>query len=70
MLVGKVKFYNSSEGYGCIVNIDGREVYFHYTALSERGIDRDLSPGYSVAYDLIETRMGPEASNVRRAAPY
>lgn len=70
MLVGKVKFYNSSEGYGCIVNLDGREIYFHYTSLSETGMDRDLSPGFSVAYDIIETRVGPEAANVRRAAPY
>jgi CspA family cold shock protein len=67
MAVGKIKWFSQLKGYGCIVEMTGREVYFHYTAVVEVGVE--LQSGLSVAYDLIETRLGIEAANVRRAAP-
>ena len=67
MAVGKIKWFSQLKGYGCIVEATGREIYFHYTAIAET--DVHFETGLSVAYDLIETRTGPEASNVRRAAP-
>lgn len=69
MTVGKVKWYSETQGYGCILQMDGREIYFHYTAIAENGDERNLPIGTTVTYDLIETRVGPEATNVKRSAP-
>jgi CspA family cold shock protein len=67
MAVGKIKWYSAHKGYGLILENSGREIYFHYTAVAESGVE--MQAGLSVSYDLIETRMGLEAANVRRAAP-
>lgn len=66
MTLGKVKWYDEFKGYGYILQMDGLEVYFHYTSIAE--LPKDMMIGSTVAYDLIETRMGWEAANVRRAA--
>ena len=60
MAVGKVKWFSELKGYGLIVETSGREVYFHYTAIAESGME--FHSGLSVSYDLIETRMGPEVA--------
>jgi CspA family cold shock protein len=66
MTVGKVKWYDEFKGYGYILQMDGLEVYFHYTSIAE--LTKDLGVGSIVAYDLIETRQGWEAANIRRTA--
>lgn len=68
MSFGKVKWFNSAQGYGYILHIDGREVYFHYTSIADQA--KDFAVGYAVTYDLIETRQGWEAANVRRAGDF
>lgn len=65
MLYGRVKWYDSLKGYGYIIHCDGREIYFHCSAWTDRG--QSPAAGASVTYDLIETRMGPEASNIHSA---
>ena len=65
MTVGKIKWYDQAKGYGYILQLDGQEIYFHYTAIAER--QTPVSVGTNVTYDLIETRMGFEASNVKFA---
>lgn len=65
MTIGTVKWYDEFQGYGYILQRDGQEVYFHYTAIAES--QKIFSVGSAVTYDLIETRIGLEASNVRRA---
>ncbi len=67
MTIGTVKWYDEMQGYGYILQADGQEVYFHYTAIAEYN-NKSFAVGSTVTYDLIETRMGFEASNVRRAA--
>lgn len=66
MSFGKVKWYDQAQGYGFIIHTDGREVYFHYTAIADNM--KEFRAGSSVVYDIIETRLGLEASNVRRAS--
>lgn len=66
MSFGKIKWYDRAQGYGFIVHTDGREIYFHYTAIADAV--KEFGAGHAVTYDLIETRGGPEAANVRRAA--
>jgi|JI10StandDraft_1071094.scaffolds.fasta_scaffold891487_2 CspA family cold shock protein len=65
MDVGRVLWFNESKGYGFIEHDDGREVYFHYTAIAERGEDKRVANGNSVSFDLFQTNIGWEASNIR-----
>jgi CspA family cold shock protein len=65
MDVGRILWFNEAKGYGFITHEDGREIYFHYTAIAERGADRRLGYGLQVCFDLFQTRSGWEASNVR-----
>ena len=63
MTVGKIKWYDSFKGYGYILQMDGQEIYFHHTSVA--GQHDSLTVGLHVTYDIIQTRMGPEASNVK-----
>ncbi len=63
MSLGVIKWYDPNQGFGYILDSQGTEIYFHYTAVADRS--RSLSRGVSVAFDLITTRMGCEAANVR-----
>lgn len=65
MDVGRVKWFSESQGYGFIEHIDGREVYFHYTAVVKNRCQAQLVDGAQVEFDLLTTTSGYEASNVR-----
>ncbi|MCB0419490.1 MAG: cold shock domain-containing protein [Bdellovibrionales bacterium] len=65
MDVGRVKWFSESQGYGFIEHIDGREVYFHYTAVVKNRYQPRLTDGVEVEFDLLTTTSGYEASNVR-----
>lgn len=68
MSTGVVKWFNPSIGYGYILGFDGSEIYFHATGIvdSEGGVT--WRTGTQVEFDLIQTRIGFEATNVRSAA--
>lgn len=61
MKTGKVKFYNSSKGYGFIIdNEDNKEVFVHATGLTE-----DIKEGDSVLFDTKQGKKGLNAIDVR-----
>lgn len=64
MKTGRIKWFNSYQNHGYIVLFDGTEVYFHSSGLTNIGVATELSAGMNVSFDLIETRVGPEAQNV------
>jgi cold shock CspA family protein len=64
MSTGRIKWFNSHQSHGYIVLFDGTEVYFHSSGLMNIGIAGELSAGMNVSFDLIQTRVGPEAQNV------
>ncbi|MCB0341857.1 MAG: cold shock domain-containing protein [Pseudobdellovibrionaceae bacterium] len=61
---GRVMFFDPQQGYGFIEHIDGRQVYFHYTAIAREVINKHVSSGMKVYFDLLETTSGWEAANV------
>ena len=67
MIHGRVKCYFQSKGYGFIEDNDGREIYFHLTAVDGTAAS-DISIGEGVAFDVITTELGLEALYVRRLA--
>ena len=60
---GRVIRYDYEAGFGYIEPLSGDLIYFHYTALKDRG-----SPplgGAKVTYDLLETTRRLEATNIQ-----
>lgn len=65
-MVGKIKFFDQWRGYGYILSPEGQEVYFHTSACLEDSESLQLFIGEFVCFDLIETRTGFEATNLRK----
>jgi len=64
-MLGKVKWFNNSKGYGFIGRDDAKEdVFVHYSAIEAEGY-RILSEGDVVEFEIVEGPKGPQASNVR-----
>jgi CspA family cold shock protein len=66
MIKGKVKWFDSSKGYGFITRDDGGEdVFVHYTAIEGSGF-KTLKEGDAVEFEVQEGKKGPQAKNVRK----
>ncbi|RME17499.1 MAG: cold shock domain-containing protein [Bdellovibrio sp.] len=62
---GKVIWYNELEGYGFIEQHDGKQIYFHYTAISKEEFTKNIKAGSKVYYDILDTSRGLEATNIK-----
>jgi cold shock protein len=60
---GKIKFFDSTKGFGFIAADDGKEIFVHQTALDE-GVT--LEEGDSVTFDVEQGDRGPKAVNVKK----
>ncbi|KAI9361548.1 cold-shock' DNA-binding domain-containing protein [Pilaira anomala] len=62
---GRVKFFNSTKGYGFILSdSEQNEVFVHHTAIQNNGGFKSLAEGEQVEYDLVQGPKGMQASNV------
>jgi cold shock protein len=61
---GRVKWFNSSKGYGFIEVEDGKEVFVHYSAIQGGGY-RSLEEGQAVEFEVQQGQKGPQAANVK-----
>jgi cold shock CspA family protein len=52
------------EGYGFLMSLDGREIYFHKNSVTNSGFDR-LEIGTGVRFEEAEGDEGPQASTVQ-----
>jgi len=61
MKTGTVKFFNSSKGFGFIVDDEGgSEVFVHVS-----GLKQDIKEGDKVSFELEQGKKGPNSVNVR-----
>jgi len=64
MATGKVKWFDSTKGFGFIAPDDGsKDVFAHHTAIAGDGY-KSLQEDQAVTYDVTEGAKGPQASNI------
>ena len=65
MTIGKVKWFNSTKGWGFITAEDGTDVFVHYSDIDGEGF-KALEEGDSVDFEITEGAKGPKATAVRK----
>ncbi|MGE0706184.1 MAG: cold-shock protein [Vicinamibacterales bacterium] len=67
-MTGTIKTLRADKGFGFIRSQDGKEYFFHQSAIYGEGIDM-LREGDSVEFTLgADGAKGPRAENVRRTS--
>jgi CspA family cold shock protein len=62
-IIGTVKWFNGSKGYGFISRESGPDVFVHYSAIQSEGF-RNLDEGQKVEFEVEQGQKGPQATNV------
>ena len=63
---GKVKFFNSSKGWGFLSRAGGKDVFCHFSAIQGEGY-RTLEPDQEVEYEIETGPSGKiQAANVKK----
>ena len=62
-IVGTVKWFNGSKGYGFIARENGPDVFVHYSAIQSEGF-RNQDEGQKVEFEVEQGNKGPQATNV------
>lgn len=61
---GTIKTVKADSGYGFIKAGDGKEYFFHMSALSSKEEFQQLREGQRVSFELGESPKGPRAEHV------
>ncbi|HSO26987.1 MAG TPA: cold-shock protein [Anaerolineales bacterium] len=61
-IIGTVKWFNGSKGYGFIEREGGEDVFVHFSAIQGDGY-RNLEEGQRVEFTVTQGAKGPQASN-------
>jgi len=62
-IIGTVKWFNGSKGYGFITREGGPDVFVHFSAIQGEGF-KNLEEGQKVEFEVEQGPKGPQASNV------
>ena len=66
-MVGTVKWFSESKGYGFIAPDDGsKDVFVHYSSIQEGTGFKNLFEGERVEFAVEDTQKGPQAVDVVR----
>jgi cold shock protein len=62
-IIGTVKWFNGSKGYGFIEREGGEDVFVHFSAIQGDGY-RNLTEGQKVEFSIEKGTKGLQATNV------
>jgi CspA family cold shock protein len=62
-IIGTVKWFNGTKGYGFLAREDGEDVFVHYTAITMEGF-KNLVEGQKVEFSIEKGPKGLQAVNV------
>ena len=62
-IIGTVKWFNGTKGYGFIARENGPDVFVHYSAIQGDGF-RNLTEGQQVEFAVEQGAKGPQAAEV------
>jgi CspA family cold shock protein len=65
-VLGTVKWFNDSKGYGFIEREDGDDVFVHFSAIQGDGF-RSLAEGQQVEFSIEQGPKGLQAADVTAA---
>lgn len=64
-VIGTVKWFNESKGFGFISQESGPDVFAHFSAIQGDGF-RTLAEGQKVEFTITQGQKGPQAENIRK----
>ena len=62
-VVGTVKWFNESKGFGFIQQENGPDVFAHFSSIAGDGF-KTLAEGQQVEFVVTEGKKGPQAENI------
>ncbi len=62
-IIGTVKWFNGSKGYGFLAREGGADVFVHFSAIQGDGF-KNLEEGQKVEFTVEKVPKGPQATNV------
>ena len=62
---GTVKNFNAEKGYVFILNEEGKDVFFHFSAIQCEGY-KTVNPGDEVEYEYVASEKGLRATKVTK----
>jgi CspA family cold shock protein len=62
-IIGTVKWFNGSKGFGFIEQENGEDIFVHYSAIASEGY-RNLEEGQRVEFSIEQSPKGLQAANV------
>jgi CspA family cold shock protein len=62
-IIGTVKWFNGTKGYGFIARDGGADVFVHFSAIQGEGF-KNLNEGQKVEFSVEQGPKGPQAANV------
>ena len=62
-VIGVVKWFNPTKGFGFIERDGGNDVFVHHSAINSEGF-RTLEEGQRVEFTIVQGQKGPAAENV------
>ena len=66
-IMGKVKWFNDSKGFGFIEQENGEDVFVHYSAIQGDGY-KSLTEGQAVEFEIAQGDKGLHAKNVTKVS--
>lgn len=60
---GKVKWFNNAKGFGFIEQMEGPDIFVHFSAIQMDGF-KTLNEGDTVNFSLVDGPKGLQAQNV------